>query len=72
MIFQFTSKSRQLKLIDHIVRYTQVVNEPGHISGFQTDNVYVKHVLLEEFHTKAIVQNVYFFDLDAVTVVKRS
>ena len=69
MIFQFTSNSLQLKLIDHMVRYTQV-NEPGHISGFQTDNVYVKRVLLEEFHTKAIVQNVYFFGLDEVTIVK--
>lgn len=52
-----------------MVRYTQV-NEPGHISGFQKDNVYVKRVLLEEFHTKAIVQNVYFFDLHAVTIIK--
>ena len=41
-----------------MIGYTQVVNEPTHISGSQADHIYIKGALLEEFHTKAIIQNI--------------
>lgn len=46
------------KLLDYMIGYTQVVNEPTHISGSQADHIYIKGALLEEFHTKAIIQNI--------------
>ena len=35
--------------------YTQGVNQPKHVPGFQIDNVYIKSALLEEFHKNTIV-----------------
>ena len=54
------------KLLDHIIGYTQVVNEPTHIFGSQIDHVYINSALFEEFQTKAIIQNIYFSDHDVV------
>ena len=34
------SKVSLNKLLDHIIGYTQVVNEPRHISGSQRDHIY--------------------------------
>ena len=48
-------KVKSNKLLDHIIEYTQVVNEPTHISGFPIDQVYIKSALLEKFHTNTIV-----------------
>ena len=49
--------------------YTQVVNEPIHISGSQLGHVYTKNALLQEFHTKAIVENIFFSDHDDARIV---
>ena len=47
------------KLLDHMILYNQVANEPTDISGSQIDHVYIKSALLEVFHTKAIVRIVF-------------
>ena len=54
-----------------MIVYSQVVDESTHISGSKTDDVYIKSALLEEFHIKAIVQNIYFSDHDAVRIILR-
>ena len=54
-----------------MIVYPQIVDKSTHISGLKTDHVYIKSALLEEFHTKAIVQNVYFSDHNAVRIVFR-
>ena len=49
------------KLLDFMIRYTQVVNEPIHISGSRIQmKCIMKSALLEEFPTKVIVQNIFF------------
>ena len=53
------SKVLSNKLLDHMILYNQVVNEPTDISGSQIDHVYIKSALLEVFHTKAIVRIVF-------------
>lgn len=53
------SKVLSNKLLDHMILYNQVVNEPTDISGSQIDHVYIKSALLEEFHTKTIVRIVF-------------
>ena len=52
-----------------MIGYTHVANETRHISGSQIDHVYIKSAVLEEFHIKAIVQNIYFSDHDAVRII---
>lgn len=52
------------QLLDHMIVYPQIVDKSTHISGLKTDHLYIKNALLEEFHTKAIVQNIYFSDYD--------
>ena len=52
------SKVSSNKLLDYMIGYTQVVNEPTNISGSRADHIYIKGALLEEFHTKAIIQNI--------------
>ena len=59
------------KLLKHMIGYIEVVNEPTHVSRSQRDHVYIKSALLEEFITKGIVQNIYVFDHDAVSIVFR-
>ena len=54
------SKVLSNKLLDHMILYNQVVNEPTDTSGSQIDHVYIKSALLEEFHTKAIVRIVFW------------
>lgn len=61
-IFQIQSNIRFLK-------YNQVVNEPTDICRSQIDHVFIKKVLLEQFHTEGIIQNKYFSNHDAVTTV---
>ena len=51
-----------------MIGYTHVANETRHISGSQIDHVY-KSALLEELYIKAIVQNIYFSDHDAVRII---
>ena len=63
------SKVSSNKLLDHMIGYTQVVNEPTHIFESQIDHVYINSALLEELHTKAIIQNIYFSDHDVVRIV---
>ena len=41
-----------------MIGYTQVVNEPTHISGSHVDHVYIESNFLEEFHTKANIPNI--------------
>lgn len=53
------SKVLSNKLLDHMILYNQVANEPTDISGSQIDHVYIKSALLEVFHTKAIVRIVF-------------
>ena len=60
------SKVSLIKLLYHMVGYTQVENELTHLSESQIDHVYIKSTLLEEFHTKTTDKNMYFSDHDAV------
>ena len=46
-----------------MIRYTQVVNEPTHMSESQTDHVCIKSALIEEFQTKTIVQKHTFLTM---------
>ena len=62
------SKVFSNKLLGYMIEYTHVANETRHISGSQIDHVY-KSALLEEFYIKAIVQNIYFSDHDAVRII---
>ena len=43
-----------------MIGYTQVVNKITHRSGTQMDYTHIKGALLEEFHVKAIVENIHF------------
>ena len=45
------SKLSSNTLLDHMIGYTQVVNEPTHIYEYQIDHVYIMSASLEEFHT---------------------
>ena len=56
------SKVSSNKLLGYMLQMKQ------DISGSQIDHVY-KSALLEEFHIKAIVQNIYFSDHDAVRII---
>ena len=64
------SKVTSNKLLDHMIGYTQAyAYESTHTSGSQIDYVYIKSILLEEFHKKTIVQNIFFSDHDAVRII---
>ena len=43
------SKVSSNELLDHMIGYTQVVNEPTHISGSQINHVYIKSASLKSF-----------------------
>ena len=45
------SKLSSNTLLDHMIGYTQVVNEPAHIYEYQIDRVCIMSASLEEFHT---------------------
>ena len=47
----------------------QKANKPIHRSGSQIGHTYIKKVLMVEFSTNVIVENIYFSDHDAVRIV---
>ena len=51
-----------------MIRYTQVVNELTHYMWILNRSCPYKEYLLEEFHTKSIVQNIFFYQ-EAVRIV---
>ena len=57
------------KLLDIFRGHVQMVNKPTHISGSLIDHVYIKKSLIEELFTNATVENIYFWDDDAVRIV---
>ena len=62
------SKVSSSKLLDHMKRYAQVVNKPPRMSGSQIDHIYIKSSLLEEFHAKTIIENIYVSDRGALRI----
>ena len=46
-----------------------MVNKPTHISGSLIGHVYIKKGLIEELFTNATVENIYFWDDDAVRII---
>ena len=56
-------------LLNHFMENVQIVNKPTHISGSLIDHVHIKKALMEEFSANATVENIYFYDHDAIRIV---
>ena len=56
-------------LLNHFTEHVQIVNKLTHISGSLIDYVYIKKTLMGEYSANATVENIYFSDHDAMTIV---
>ena len=54
--------------LDIFIDHFQKVNKPNHKSRSQIGHAYIKKVLMVEFPTNVIVENIYFSDHDDIRI----